>query len=166
MDEDARTRFVYYFSNKSWPLEKAKSRQQTNNDQHKQGAQRQHREGCTQHSTLYSCQESHSQHIFRRHPSDAAYSQCCGEPERSSDSCSEEKTQKRANCKQSIRWTKQIEERFRLFKERRPRDASPVSVVFGVDRDQVLVSRFEQLPFVATSTACCCCARYDMREVR
>ena len=38
------------------------------------------------------------------------------------------------------------------------RDASPVSVLFGVDRGQVLVSPFAQLPSVAASTSCCCCA--------
>ena len=51
------------------------------------------------------------------------------------------KDKKRTNCKQSIRQTKQKRERFGLSKERCPRDASPVSVVFGVDQGQVLVSR-------------------------
>ena len=66
------------------------------------------------------------------------------------------KTQNGTNCKRTeIRRTKQRRERVRSSKARRTRDASPVSVVFGEDRGQVLLSRFAQLPFVATCTACC-----------
>ena len=61
------------------------------------------------------------------------------EPKRSNDASSEKWTQKRENCKQSMHRTNQVRERFRSFQERRPRDESPVSVVFGVDRGQVLV---------------------------
>ena len=40
VDGCARTRYVCFSQKKSWPLEKAKSRQQKNNGQHEQGAQR------------------------------------------------------------------------------------------------------------------------------
>ena len=53
VDGSARTRFVYFSKNKSWPLEKAKSRQQKNNEQRKQGAQRSaQRRGHTAQHTL------------------------------------------------------------------------------------------------------------------
>ena len=70
------------------------------------------------------------------------------QPKRRGDTCSEKMTQKRANYKQSIRRTKQTWGQFRSSKERRPRDASPVSVVVGVDRGQVSLSRFTQLPLL------------------
>ena len=68
-----------------------------------------------------------------------AYVKKCREPIFINESTTpgrKKKTQKRPNCKQSIRRTKQIRERFRSSRERRPRDASPVSVVY---RGQVLV---------------------------
>ena len=84
-----------------------------------------------------------------------------------------ENRSKKANCKKSIR--PKIEELILSSEERCPRDASPVSVVFGVDGGQVLLSRFAQLPFVATTTAaaesviargCCCCGlRFDRKRV-
>ena len=57
VDGSARTRFVYFSKNKSWPLEKAKSRQQKNNEQRKQGAQRsaQGRGHTAQHTLQLQC---------------------------------------------------------------------------------------------------------------
>ena len=65
----------------SWPLEKAKSRHQKNNERHnKRGAQRPAQSGAyTPHSTFYRSQESRSLHIFHRLPSNTVYSQRCGE---------------------------------------------------------------------------------------
>ena len=67
----------------------------------------QHRATCTSHSTLCSSEESRSLYISQRLRSDAAYSQRCQGISTKMYSyhgnCSEKLTQKRANCKQSIR---------------------------------------------------------------
>ena len=68
--------FSLLFKKMSWPLEKEKSRQHKNNEQHKQGAQ--DRAAGTPHSTFYSSQESPSLHIFQYLPSDTVYTQRCG----------------------------------------------------------------------------------------
>ena len=131
--------------NIAWPLEKEeKSRQQKNNNQqHKQAA-------CTTTSTercahctahFSSREDSRSLYTavyisaFRRmrHTHSAVVCKAY----RSNDACSEKLTRKRASCQQSIRRTKKRRVRFGSSEERRPRDASPVSVVFGVDRGQV-----------------------------
>ena len=70
-----------------------------------------------------------------------------------------EQTARRASIRRIRR------ECFGSSEERRPRDASPVSVVFGVDRGVGVAVHTTM--YVATSTACCCCcARYGTREVR
>ena len=58
-------------------------------------------------------------------------------------------------------------ERFRSLEERRPRDAWPVSVVFGVEVGQVLVSPFAQRPLLLRLLAAAAardsiCARHGM----
>ena len=58
-------------------------------------------------------------------------------------------------------------ERFRASEEIRPRDAWPVSVVFGVEVGQVLVSPFAQLPLLLSLLAAAAardsiCARHGM----
>ena len=72
------------------------------------------------------------------------YAKQCREGKRRNDACSLKNTPKKANWKESIRRNKQIRGRFRSSKERRPRDASALSVLFGVDRGQVFVPWFTQ----------------------
>ena len=72
------------------------------------------------------------------------YAKQCWEGKRRNDACSLKNTPKKANWKESIRRNKQIRGRFRSSKERRPRDASALSVLFGVDRGQVFVPWFTQ----------------------
>ena len=78
VDGCARTRFVY-FSKKyrgRWKKQSHGNKRTTNNTGRRHNDQ--HRAACTQHSTLYSGQESRSLHIFQRLPSDAVYSHHCG----------------------------------------------------------------------------------------
>ena len=127
----------------------------------------QHRAACTLYRALHSSQESRSlQYIsapsvrcglltalWQQGISKEMYH---GNLNDSTNPSRGKKTQNGTNCKRTeIRRTKQRRERVRSSKARRTRDASPVSVVFGEDRGQVLLSRFAQLPFVATCTACC-----------
>ena len=80
--------------------------------------------------------------------------------------CSERQKQKRVNCKKRINPSDQ-KRVFLSSEERLPRDASPMSVILGVGRGQVLVLRFIQLPllpllFAATAAQGTICARYDV----
>ena len=68
---------------------------------------------------------------------------------------------------QNIRRTKPKRERFRSSEKWRPRDASLVSVVVGVDVGQVLASRFAQLPLLlpllaAATARDLICAKHGM----
>ena len=57
---DVLVRVLFISEKLSWTLEKAKSRQQKNNEQHSKGRLHNddHRAARTPHSTLYSSQES------------------------------------------------------------------------------------------------------------
>ena len=66
----SRKQVVAVGKSKVTTTKKTKNTSRVHNDQHE--------EACTLHSTLYSCQETHSLHMFQRLPSDAAYSQRCG----------------------------------------------------------------------------------------
>ena len=118
----------------------------------------QYRAACTPHSTLCRSENSRSLCIFQRLPSEAANS--ARWLARHVKKCSlNEATTPRQNRHQKEQTASRASDQekknvFSLSDERCPRDASPVSVVFGVDRGQLLASRFAQLPFVATSTAC------------
>ena len=137
----------------------------------------QHRAACAPQRTIYKSQQTNSQHIFQRLPSDTAYSQrdsmqgICKKCTMGTSKKQRRLLRKKDIMKRQLQGEhpsdQTIIERFRSSKERRPRDASPVSVAFRADRGQVLVYRFAQLSFAATSTACCCSrSRCDMREVR
>ena len=160
----------------SWPLEKAKSRHGKNNKQHKQSAQRPAQRSF--HAAQQTLQRGIPQPaVFQRLRSDAVYSRRCGKQgikkkyhgnlnEATTPLLGKIYTEKGTLQAKHPSGQPNKRERFRSSKGRRPRDALPVLVVLGVDRGQELESRFVQLPFVATSTACCCCTRYDIRDVR
>ena len=146
--------FCLFLENKSRPLQKANSRQQKNEQRNFSSGVHddEHREACTPHSTLYTAARTPAACVyfsaFRRmrltHSAVVSNAYVCknnvGKLGEETTLCSVKKTLKKGtNRRKSIRRSKQIKGRFSLRGGARAMHPSPLSVIFGVDRGQVLV---------------------------
>ena len=144
------------------------TRAKKNNEQKGGVHKDQHRGACTPHSMLCRSEDSHSLHtpVFQRLPSDAAYSAALWLARHGKTSNLSEATmplKNRYEKRSKLRAEHPIKKRraLRSSEERYPRHASPVSVVFAVDRVRCCCR--DSHDYRCYYYCCCCCACLSAR---